>query len=72
MGLANLPVLEIEEAILALNKYQYELHKKLILLETKLAEPSPFFVKEMFNYSITGIKAELAWLEDFLSSIKSQ
>ncbi len=72
LGLANLPVLEIEEAILALNKYQYKLHKKLTLLETKLAEPSPFFVKEMFNYSITGIKAELAWLEDFLSSIKSQ
>jgi len=70
LGLANLPVLTNEEAILALSNYQYEMQKKLLVLETKSAEPSPFYVAGMFDYSISGIKAELAWLEGFLADLK--
>ncbi len=72
LGLANLPILSNEEAILALNTYKHKQEDKLKSLELKAQLPKQPFVKEMFAYSISGIRAELVWLDNFLSILKQK
>ncbi len=69
LGLANLPVLSIDEAKQALNSYKEKQHRKLKQFRLKNNQNLPSHVKAMFNRSIAIIEAELAWLGEFVKSM---
>jgi hypothetical protein len=72
IGLANLPSLDPESAIAALQEYQLELVDRLDHVESKWSEqqPLPDHVDAMFEYSLTMLEAERLWVESFIERLE--
>ena len=71
-GLANLPAISKQEALLALGKYKRAQEQKLEELIKKKQGAPVLHVVAMFDYGIGLLKAEIDWLDDFIDSLKKQ
>jgi DNA-binding PadR family transcriptional regulator len=74
LGLSNLPGIAPAEAVAALQQYRTALAARLEHVQERWdsQSPVPHFVDAMFDHSITMIKAELAWIEDFIVQVEEQ
>jgi len=75
LGLANLPVLSIEETLAALSQYSKHLTEKMEILRTvhdSNLHSHPYFVDAMFELGLMVMQAELEWLEKFTRQIQEQ
>jgi DNA-binding PadR family transcriptional regulator len=75
LGLANLPSLSTEEALIALGQYSEHLKEKMGMLRTVLesnTHPHPYFVNAMFELSLAVMQAEREWVEKFTRQIQEQ
>jgi DNA-binding PadR family transcriptional regulator len=72
LGMGNLAGLRPVEAIAALWKYHQALTDRLAHVQSRWEEqkPLPYFVDALFDYSITMIQAEQAWIERFITEIQ--
>jgi DNA-binding PadR family transcriptional regulator len=73
LGLANLAVLEREEALAALQEQQQGLAERRERVAGRAAgqQPLPDFVAAMFDYSQTMMAARSEWLDNFVEEIIS-
>jgi DNA-binding PadR family transcriptional regulator len=71
LGLANLPVLSPAEVIDALRTRLERLHerRKGIASQMAVQQPLPDHVTALFDYSLTSIDAQIAWLESFIGRL---
>jgi DNA-binding PadR family transcriptional regulator len=74
LGLSNLPSISPGEAISALRRYRDALTARLEQVQAKWESqrPLPYFVDAMFDYSVTLIGTELAWIEKFIKQVEEQ
>jgi DNA-binding PadR family transcriptional regulator len=74
LGLANLPVISHTEAVAALQKYRDALGSRLAYVQERRTNqhPLPCFVEAMFEHSVALLKAELAWLEEFVTRLEKE
>jgi len=74
LGLAGLPGLSQGEASAALHSHHDALAARLAHVEGNWEGkgPLPYFVDAMFDYSVTMIRAEMAWIEQLLHSAENQ
>lgn len=72
LGLANLPGILPEEAVLALQQYRAALEGRRVHVQAgwDRQKPLPYFVEAMFDYSITLIEAEKGWIERLIQRIE--
>lgn len=72
LGLANLPALPPAEAIAALQQHHASLTGQRDELQAKWdkQKPLPYFVDAMFDYSLTLMEAERAWLAKMIERIE--
>ena len=72
LGLAGLPGLSQDEALAALRGYHDALAARLAHVEGNWEGkgPLPYFVDAMFDYSVTMIRAEMAWVEAFIHTVE--
>jgi DNA-binding PadR family transcriptional regulator len=73
LGLANLAVLEREEALAALQEQQQGLAERRERVAGRAAgqQPLPDFVEALFDYSQSMMAARSEWLDSFVEEIKS-
>lgn len=72
LGLASLPLLDLTEILKAVTHYRNLLKERRDRVQKKLdsyAGTLPWQVDELFQYSLTQVSAELAWVERFLQDI---
>lgn len=74
LGLANLPGIPLDEALAALYSYQSLLAERQAHVEARwqAQRPLPDHVAAMFDYSLTLIEAEKAWIEKFIAQLEAQ
>lgn len=72
LGLANLPSVTSDEALAALRDYREALAERLehVRARWESQHPLPYFVDAMFDYSLTMIQAERAWIEGFIVQLE--
>ncbi len=73
LGLANLPSLSTEEALIALSQYNKHLTEKMVILRTVLESDMhshPYFVNAMFELSLAVMQAEREWVEKFTQQLR--
>jgi len=74
LGVANLPVISRQQALEVLNNYC----QLLVERGTKVANtaqsqrPMSDIVESLFDYSLTMIDAELAWVQKFMAQLEAQ
>jgi DNA-binding PadR family transcriptional regulator len=73
LGLANLPGIPPDEAIAALQQYRDALITRRDYAQARwdAQKPLPYFVEAMFDYSVTMLKAEIAWIEKFIEKVEA-
>ena len=73
LGLSNFPLLDHNQTIDALHSYRQRLaEQQEHLLERIEAQPdASFFVRAMFDYSLTLILAEAMWLDAFIQDLEA-
>jgi len=74
LGLAGMPGLSRDEALGALRGYRDALAARLAQLQADWEgkQPLPYFVDAMFDYSVTILRAEMAWIEWFIHTVERQ
>jgi DNA-binding PadR family transcriptional regulator len=75
LGMSNLPVIDPAKALSALRQYADRLAERGEHLEKRRqlgGETFPFHVEAMFDFSLTMIQAELAWLRKFIQQLEDQ
>jgi len=75
LGMSNLPAVPRAEALAALQHYAASLAERREHLQERMnigQGTIPFHVGAMFDYSLTMIQAELAWLEKFIQQMEAQ
>ena len=75
LGMSNLPAVPREEALAALQHYAASLAERREHLQERMnigQGTIPFHVEAMFDFSLTMIQAELAWLENFIQQMEAQ
>jgi hypothetical protein len=74
LGLANLPLVEPDQAIEALREYNHILEQRIQGLRAKQAagQPLPFFVEALFDYSLTLARAEQDWIRRFITDLEQR
>jgi DNA-binding PadR family transcriptional regulator len=75
LGMSNLPAVSRGEALAALRQYVVSLADREEHLEQRKqmgGSTFPFHVEAMFDFSLTMIQAELAWLEIFIQQMEAQ
>jgi DNA-binding PadR family transcriptional regulator len=75
LGLANLPAVSKKEALLALKLYADRLADRTEHLVSRLqigGDSLPFHVEAMFEFSLSMIQAESAWLKQFIQQLEAQ
>jgi DNA-binding PadR family transcriptional regulator len=74
LGLANLPGIPSAEAAAALRQYRDALatDRDEVKAKWESQSPLPYFVEAMFDYSVTMLKAEIAWVEKFIKKVEEQ
>ncbi|HET91463.1 MAG TPA: PadR family transcriptional regulator [Chloroflexi bacterium] len=73
LGLANLPGQPSTHVLGALRQYRDALVERLAHVEERreARRPLPLHVGAMFDYSLTMVRAELAWIERFIAEIET-
>jgi DNA-binding MarR family transcriptional regulator len=73
LGLSNLPILPVDQALDALNTYRTQLEERLdgIQARAKSQLPMPPFVEAMFSYSQALIEAEINWVQKFVQGLEA-
>ena len=73
LGLANLTILRKEQVLEALEQYRIELGEweRGLHEKNKSANPSPYFVQAMFDYSLTLLQAERSWVIKFMAVVEA-
>ncbi len=73
LGMSNLPAVPHQQALEALRSYRDILSERQAQLVEKVETQSPLpgHVAAMFDYSITLIEAELAWIEKFIPQMEA-
>ena len=74
LGLASLPGIPPAEALAALGQYHAALSQRLEGVQARWEEqrPVPGFVDAMFDYSLTLIQAEMAWVAGFIERLEQR
>ncbi len=74
LGVSNLPAIPTEEATAALGQYHDTLVARLQDVQTtrESQRPLPYFVDAMFDYSVTMIQAECAWIQRLIAQVRSE
>ena len=74
LGLAGLPGLSRDEALAALHSYHTALADRLAHVQANWQgkQPLPYFIDAMFHYSVTMLRAEMAWIETFIHTVNGQ
>lgn len=74
LGLANFPVLSTTQAADALHAYRQQLasRRRHILQRKDAQRDLPFHVRAMFDYSLTLLRAEIEWLDEFKQQLEEQ
>jgi DNA-binding PadR family transcriptional regulator len=74
LGLSCLPILRAAEALTALEEYREALVARLAQLQHKWdgQRPLPSFVDAMFDYSVTLIRAQIGWVERYISRVEEE
>lgn len=74
LGLANLPGVPPAEALAALRRYRARLGERLDHVRTRrdAQRPLPDHVEAMFGHSLTLMRAELDWIDDFIHHMEEQ
>ncbi len=73
LGLSVLPAFHPEEARAALERYQNDLRQQrdALIQKAEAQQPLPPHVTAMFDYSVTLVQAELAWIKGFILQLES-
>jgi len=74
LGTANISLLAKEEAIQCLKQHREVLEKQLVGMEQtrKKQEPLPLEAELIFDHGKIRVEAEIKWLEDVISKVKSR
>ncbi len=74
LGLSNLPGIPLDEALEALRAYHGALGARLEQVQARWEsqKPLPYFVDAQFDHSVTMMRAEQAWVEQFIRRLKQQ
>ncbi len=75
LGMSNLPAVPRDEALAALQHYAASLAERREHLQERMNTGQgtfPFHVEAMFDFSLSMIQAELAWLEKFIKQMEAQ
>ncbi len=75
LGMSNLPAVPRAEAQAALQQYADRLaeRREHLLERMQIGQGAfPFHVGAMFDFSLTMIQAELAWLDKFIQQLEAQ
>ena len=75
LGMSNLPTVPREEALAAFQHYAASLAERSVHLQERMKigkSTFPIHVEAMFDFSMTMIQAELAWLEKFIQQLEAQ
>ena len=75
LGMSNLPSVPSGGAISALRNYAATLSERQEHLQARLIggrDYLPFHVEAMFDFSLTMIQAELAWIENFINELEAR
>ena len=74
LAIGNLPVIPSAEAVAALQTYRDALADRLAHVQARgeAQKPMPYFVDALFDYSVTMIQAEMAWVEKFIKQVEEQ
>jgi DNA-binding PadR family transcriptional regulator len=74
LAVGNLPALAPGEALAALVEYRERLAERLARVRARWEEqkPLPYFVDALFDYSVTMIEAEIAWIEQFSARVREE
>jgi DNA-binding PadR family transcriptional regulator len=72
LAVGNLPVVPPDEAIAALRKHHETLTERFSQVQSRWEsqKPLPYFVDALFDYGLTLIKAEIAWIENFIQQME--
>ena len=72
LGLASLPGLSKGEAMAALQRYHDALAARLAQVQANWEGKGSlsYFIDAMFDYSVTMIRAEMAWIEQFIRTVE--
>ena len=72
LGLSNLPGVPPEEALGALREYRDDLGARLERVQARWEsqKPLPYHVDAQFDHSVTMIRAERAWVEQFVEQLE--
>jgi len=74
LGIRNLTLIQPSEALTALRNYCHNLIARQEHLQSlrESRQPLPLRVDAMFDYSLALIKAELAWVTQFIGRLQTQ
>ncbi|MEJ2552111.1 MAG: PadR family transcriptional regulator [Anaerolineales bacterium] len=74
LGLANMPGIGQEEALLSLRKYHQALQERSMHIRERRdsQRPLPYFVEAVFEHSLTMIEAEQQWIEKFTRQVETE
>lgn len=74
LAVGNLPAIPPAEAVSALQTYRDALADRLahVMGRWEVQQPMPYFVDALFDYSVTMIQAEMAWVEKFIRQVEEQ
>ena len=74
LGVANLPLISREQAVEVLNNYcQLLADRRTKVAKTAQSQhPLSNIVESLFDYSLTMINAELAWVQKFMTQLGAQ
>lgn len=76
LGLANLPGVEKQTAVSALQQYRQSLTDQLTFLQNRRENQGgdfmPYHVQAMFDLSITLLQAEIDWITEFINTFASR
>jgi len=74
LGLAGLPGLSRGEALAALRSYHDALAARLTQVQANWEGKGalPYFIDAMFDYSVTMLRAEMAWIEKLIHTVENQ
>jgi DNA-binding PadR family transcriptional regulator len=72
LGLSNLSGIPLEEALEALSEYRNALGARMEQIQARWEsqKPLPYFVDAQFDHSVTMVRAEQAWVEQFIRQLE--
>lgn len=74
LGLSGLPDVPLAEAVDALRQYRAALVERRddVQASWDRQSPLPDFIAAMFDYSVTMIRAEIAWVDKFIAKMEAK